>query len=35
MDEFINLSDVFINDIDRCVATFCDLKKITKSSFIF
>ena len=35
MDEFINVSHVFINDISRCIATSCDLKKRTKSSFIF
>ena len=30
MDEFINLSHVFINDISRYIATFCDLKKRKK-----
>ena len=35
MDEFINVSHVFINDISRYIATFCNLKKRTKSSFTF
>ena len=35
MDEFINVSHIFINDISTYIATFCDLKKITKRSFIF
>ena len=35
MDEFLNLSDVFINDISRCIATFCDFKKRTKGLIIF
>ena len=30
MDELINVSHVFINDISRYIATFCDLKKRTK-----
>ena len=35
MDEFIDVSHVFINDISRYIAAFCDLKKKTKRSFIF
>ena len=35
MDEFINVSHIFINDVSRCIAIFCDLKKKAKSSFIF
>ena len=35
MDEFMNVSHIFINDISKYIATFCDLKKRTKSSFIF
>ena len=34
MDEFINVSDIFINDISRYIANLCDLKKKT-SYFIF
>ena len=32
MDEFINVYHAFISDISRCIATFCGLKKRTKSS---
>ena len=32
MDEFINVSLVFVNYNSRYVATFCDMKKITKCS---
>ena len=32
MDEFINVYHAFISDISRYIATFCDLKKRTKSS---
>ena len=35
MDEFINVSHVFINDISTNIATFCELKKRTKNYFIF
>ena len=35
MDKFINVSHIFINDISRYMANFCDLKKKTKSFFIF
>ena len=35
MDEFVNVSHVFINDISRHIATFGDLNKITKNYFIF
>ena len=35
MDDLINISHVFINDFSRYIATSCDLKKWTKSSFIF
>ena len=35
MDEFINGSHVFINDISRYIATFCELKKRKKIYFIF
>ena len=35
MDEFMNVSHVFINDISSYIATSCELKKRTKSSFIF
>ena len=32
MDEFINVPLVFINSNSRYIATFCDIKKITKCS---
>ena len=35
MDEFVNVSHVFINDISTYIATFCELNKRAKSSFIF
>ena len=35
MDDFINASHIFINDISRYIASFCDLKKRTKLSFLF
>ena len=34
MNEFINLSRVFINDISRYIATLCNLKKRKEISFI-
>ena len=34
MDEFIKVSHVFIYDISRYIATFCDLKKMTKLFYI-
>ena len=34
MDEFMNVSHAFINNISRYIAAFCDLKKIMKVSFI-
>ena len=35
MDEFINALPVFVDDISRYIATFCDLKKRTKNYFMF
>ena len=33
MDEFINVSRVFINDISRYIATSCDLKNEKNKRF--
>ena len=35
MDTFINVSHGFINDVSTYIATFYELKKRAKSSFIF
>ena len=35
MDEFINVSHVFIDYVNRYIAVFCDLNKRTNCSFIF
>ena len=35
IDKFINVSHVFIYDIGKYMATFCDLMKGAKISFIF
>ena len=34
MNEFINVSHVFVNDISRYITTSCDLKKRTRFFYV-